>query len=308
MVARLPSELGLIAVAVARASGKPYLVEVVGCAADSYRTFGSAAGRIYAPLAALRMRRAVADAPLVIYVTEHWLQERYPTRGICVVASNVEMAPPDDAVRARRTSRLASLTRGRVPVLGTIGSLTSKRKGIQHALAALGQLKQRGVVIPYRVLGEGNTAPWLAAAQEHGIADLVRFDGTAPNREAVMAWLDDVDLYIQPSLSEGLPRATIEAMSRGCACLGSEVGGIPELLPPSRRFPAGDQNAIARLVGAMASDPAAITAASEDAFIRSHSFDPELLTEQRDRVLGELADRAENAIAGRPTRRARVAA
>jgi glycosyltransferase involved in cell wall biosynthesis len=42
--------------------------------------------------------------------------------------------------------------------------------------------------------------------------------------------LDEIDIYIQPSRQEGLPRSLIEAMSRGCLCIGSEAGGIPELL------------------------------------------------------------------------------
>ena len=42
--------------------------------------------------------------------------------------------------------------------------------------------------------------------------------------------MDTLDLYIQPSNTEGLPRALIEAMSRGCPCVGSDAGGIPELL------------------------------------------------------------------------------
>ena len=42
--------------------------------------------------------------------------------------------------------------------------------------------------------------------------------------------LDECDIYLQPSLQEGLPRSVIEAMSRGCACIGAATAGIPELL------------------------------------------------------------------------------
>ena len=41
---------------------------------------------------------------------------------------------------------------------------------------------------------------------------------------------NDLDIYIQPSLQEGLPRSVIEAMSVGLPCIGSDVAGIPELL------------------------------------------------------------------------------
>ena len=46
----------------------------------------------------------------------------------------------------------------------------------------------------------------------------------------IFEFLDDMDIYIQPSLQEGLPRAVVEAMSRGLLCLGSNIAGIPELL------------------------------------------------------------------------------
>ena len=42
--------------------------------------------------------------------------------------------------------------------------------------------------------------------------------------------MDEADIYIQPSLQEGLPRSMIEAMSRGCVCLGARTAGIPELI------------------------------------------------------------------------------
>jgi len=45
-----------------------------------------------------------------------------------------------------------------------------------------------------------------------------------------MSWLDEIDIYLQPSLAEGLPRSLIEALSRGCPIIASRCGGIPELL------------------------------------------------------------------------------
>ena len=52
----------------------------------------------------------------------------------------------------------------------------------------------------------------------------------------VFEWLDNIDIYIQPSKTEGMPRALIEAMSRGVPSLGTRVGGITELLESSYIF------------------------------------------------------------------------
>ncbi len=48
--------------------------------------------------------------------------------------------------------------------------------------------------------------------------------------EDVFNWLETIDIYTQPSRQEGLPRALIEAMSRGLPAFGARTAGIPELL------------------------------------------------------------------------------
>ena len=48
--------------------------------------------------------------------------------------------------------------------------------------------------------------------------------------------LKETDVYVQPSKTEGLPRAVIEAMSVGCYVIGTNVGGIPELLNENNLF------------------------------------------------------------------------
>src|SRR5699024_6121027 len=55
------------------------------------------------------------------------------------------------------------------------------------------------------------------------------FVGTMTH-DQVFNWLDTIDIYVQPSRQEGLPRAVIEAMSRGLPAIGAKTAGIPELL------------------------------------------------------------------------------
>ena len=40
------------------------------------------------------------------------------------------------------------------------------------------------------------------------------------------------DVYLQPSLWDGMPNALLEAMAAGCGCIGSDAGGIPEIITP----------------------------------------------------------------------------
>jgi len=293
VAARLPSEIGLAAVQAARKLGKPYAVEVVGCPWDGYSHHGSAAARLYAPLAYWRMKRAVGDAPLALYVTSNWLQARYPSSGYSVNASNVEIEPLDRQGRIDRDARLAALAAGRPPRLGTVASLTMKTKGVQTALAALAMLRRDGLELSYSVLGPGDQAPWRALAEREGIADLVSFDGTREAGEGVRRWLDGIDIHLQPSFQEGLPRATIEAMSRGVACIGSTCGGIPELLAPERTHRPGDVGGLAACIRRLAESPALIAATSRADLDKAQDYEQDVLRERRDEVYARLRAWAE---------------
>lgn len=247
VIARVPSELGLLAMEVAKRMSKPWVVEVVGCPWDAFWNFGSWRGKAYAPIVTWRMRRAVARSRFALYVTREFLQRRYPCPGgITVACSNVEIPKPSEVVLSAR------LTRYQVPrqsfILGHIGSLHSAYKGLQTILKTLANIKRTFHNVELRVLGPGDARRWQELADRYGVLDMVKFQGTLPSGEPVLRWLDDLDVYLQPSYTEGLPRALIEAMSRGCAAIGSWAGGIPELLSPEVLIKPGDSRALAGLI------------------------------------------------------------
>jgi glycosyltransferase involved in cell wall biosynthesis len=230
LVART-SELGRLAANCARIEKIPYVVEVVGCAWDALTSHGSFIGKAYAPFGFLRQRKMVKDAPFGLYVTQQWLQQRYPCTGFSAGISDVEIIQTSQELLAQRLSMCAAGHTRKV-VLGSVASLNSKYKGIQTAFRALQCLikKNPSIKFEYRILGSGNTKPWEILAKKYRIQDNVIFCGILPSGGPVNEWLDKIDIYLQPSETEGLPRSLVEAMSRGCPCIASAVGGIPELL------------------------------------------------------------------------------
>ena len=288
VVGRVPSELGRAALAEARRQGKPTLVEVVGCAWDVYWNHGSRLARLYAPLAFRRMRAAVANADFALYVTEKWLQQRYPTRQPSVNASNVELVPFDGEAQENRRIRMINVGAGAMPVLGTIASLKVRYKGVDTMIAALADLKRKGLVLEYRVLGGGDPGYYRAAADRAGVGDQVFFDGTREPGEGVARWLDTIDLYCQPSFQEGLPRATIEAMSRGLACVGSTSGGLPELLPTDRLHSPGDAGRLSEILERLIRTPGAIETAARRDHAHAFAYTPEDLARRRDGIFARL--------------------
>ena len=66
--------------------------------------------------------------------------------------------------------------------------------------------------------------------------------------------LDSAHLFVLPSLTEGLPRALLEAMARGLPAVATAVGGVPELLPPSCLVPPRQAKALAARIGDVVRD------------------------------------------------------
>lgn len=192
------------------------------------------------------------------------------------------------AANSRRDARLAELANGRRPTLGTIASLRVRSKGIQTAFAALAMLRRSGFEYEYRVLGPGDTRVWRELAEKLGVGDLVQFDGTREAGAGVQQWLNNIDIHLQPSFQEGLPRATIEAMNSGSACIGSTCGGIPELLPAERLHKPGDVAGLCGIIGWLATDPDAVAQASRIDREAARAFDPRTLVARRRELFGLL--------------------
>src|SRR5690606_9661347 len=88
VIARLPSELGLLAARIAKAEHKPLATEIVGSGFGALWNHGPQIYKFYAPFFDYRVRRAVRLADAGIYVTRRALQEQYPCPGITGHASN----------------------------------------------------------------------------------------------------------------------------------------------------------------------------------------------------------------------------
>jgi len=252
LIARLPSEIGSLSIQVAERMGLPWGVEVVTCTWDALWNYGTWQGKVYAPISWWSTRRLVGRADYAVYETQRFLQGRYPARGAMVGCPIVELPEVDRSVLDQRLARIASW---QPPLqIGLIGALSVGFKGIDTAIEALRLRRADLPELELRILGAGDPGRWRRLADEAGLRRLVHFDGVLPAGDAVNAWLDELDLYVQPSFQEGLPRGTLEAMSRGCPALASTAGGLPELLEPDSLHRPGDAERLGTLIVRAASD------------------------------------------------------
>lgn len=235
VIARVPSSIGCLAVKYAKKYNKPYLLEMVGCAWDALWNH-SLLGKIIAPFQYFTTKKIVMDAKYVVYVTNKFLQRRYPTKGKSVNCSDVSLKKFDDNVLKARLEKINNIEEYNKIVIGTIAAVDVKYKGQQYVIEALGRLKKQGITkYEYQLVGGGDQTYLKSIAKKFDVIDQVKFLGTISHDE-VFGWLDTIDIYVQPSRQEGLPRALIEAMSRGLPAFGAKTGGIPELLEPEYIF------------------------------------------------------------------------
>jgi len=250
VIARLPSLIGREAIKRAKEFHKPYLIEVVGCPWDALSNH-SFIGKLYAPFAYFLLKRQVYNAPFVLYVTQFFLQSRYPNKGVNIGITDVVLNDTDELSLDKRITNLKNrLSNPGVLQIGTAAGYDVKFKGQEYVLKALRLLKDKGVIMKYIPVGKGSGKRLKEIAKSLDIEDQVDFRGQIKHSE-IFNYLEQIDIYIQPSKQEGLPRAVIEAMSKGCPVIGSDAGGIPELIDSKFIFPKGDVNRLVSIIESM---------------------------------------------------------
>lgn len=242
IIVRLPSAAGAIAYHAARRINKPVLLEVVACVFDALWNYDWR-GKLLAHYKLLRYKYLIRSSEFTLYVTHHFLQSRYPTRGKSIGCSDVVLPSLN---KLTILNRFETIRRHKKPLtIGTIAALDVPYKGQADVIKALGILKKDGFIFNYKLVGQGNPDFLKAQAIKHSVEDLVYFIGPLPH-EQVFHFLEEIDIYIQPSKQEGLPRSLIEALSTACPSIGSKIAGIPELLCEDCLFQAGNVNEIVR--------------------------------------------------------------
>lgn len=278
VILRVASVIALFIESILQRTGHPYAVEVVS---DPYDVF--APGSIKTLLRPfLRhwsfwvLKRLCANAIAAAYVTKKALQQRYPCPNLAVGISDVEL--PDEAIVA---SARPQQDRLQTPTLIFVGTLQQLYKAPNILIDAVAACVSEGLDLKLIVVGSGQYQSQLEAQSARlNIASKVQFLGQLGSSE-VREWIDRADLFVLPSYQEGLPRAMVEAMARGLPCIGSAVGGVPELIPPEDLVPPGDVAALASKIKEIVTDPERLARMSQQNLEKSKDYRDRALNRQR---------------------------
>jgi colanic acid/amylovoran biosynthesis glycosyltransferase len=141
-----------------------------------------------------------------------------------------------------------------------------QKKGHMHLIDAVRVLSGRGIRLRVELAGDGPRGSALRQrVADFAVEEDVVFLGTVPHHELLARMAaGDWDVAVLPSVVtdsgelEGIPVSLIEAMASGLPAVGTESGGVSELLGDGAGIlvPPADVGALARALEALATDPA----------------------------------------------------
>lgn len=222
-----------------------------------YGHFGRAASRVF-----LWIERALAGKTTgLIALTE---SERDEHLALAVGRAERFSVVPSGIDLARFRAAVSRGSRPRPPgfdcpsdalVIGSVGWLTDV-KGHRFLIEAFAALKPRYPKLHVVIVGSGELRDdYLALAARLGVKDSVHLLG---DRQDVPDCLAAMQLFVLPSLNEGMGRALIEAMAAGLPVVASRVGGVPAIVEDRRTgllVPAGDAGALAKALEELLNKP-----------------------------------------------------
>ena len=171
----------------------------------------------------LAMRAAVAGSGATVAVSTPLARQM--SRALWLPPARVATIPNGVRyVRPKRTTLREELHLGPEDrLLVSVGNLYPV-KGHRHLIEAVALLEARHAGVHVAIAGRGESAEALAAcARERGIGARVHLLGLRSDVAAVLA---AADVFVLPSLSEGLPLALLEAMFAGRPIVASNVGEV----------------------------------------------------------------------------------
>jgi glycosyltransferase involved in cell wall biosynthesis len=216
-----------------------------------------------------------------------------PEQKIRVIRNGVDFAAlPDPAKIRPALDRLASELHLSFPVVGTVARL-HRQKGVIHLLNAAPEILGRFPDAAVVVVGGGPEEPRLRAA-----VSAARLEGRVfllGERSEARDIMTLFDVFVLPSLWEGLPLALLEASALGKAIVATDIEGVREVLENNRtgllvppKDPAALAAAAVRLIGDRGF--AATLGAAAKAAIPPR-FTLESMLEAVDRLYCELAEK-----------------
>jgi len=232
---------GLISLAGRLVSGTPYVLCLVGADVPGFAGVGPY------PNLALPLTYPIWKGASALVANSPHLQ-RLALRTASRLGQDVAYIP--GGVELDRFQRHQRRAPGQELRLLSVARL-APQKGLEvllEALACLPEAERSRVSLT--VVGDGPLRPRLEALATRGLSGRVRFLGWQP-RDELPSIYTSADVFVLPSLEEGMPTVVLEAMASGLPIVMTDVGGARELVQDDENGLVVTPGSSAALAGAL---------------------------------------------------------
>ncbi|MGO9897107.1 MAG: glycosyltransferase [Bryobacteraceae bacterium] len=255
-----------------RAYIREHNIAIVHAFDYSVAPLGVAVARTMSGVVALSSQRFLMDSVPLKYryltLAAHWMAHGVVANSEAAAACLKRYYYPASRIQVCHNgldpADFPALPRQRVPeladadlVVGVVCVLRPE-KNLGQLLEAFARVRGRSARMRLLIVGSGpEEARLRSLAQSLSLSEVCRFLPSTPD---VAPTLRSIDIFVHPSLSEGLPNAVMEAMASGCAVIASRVGGCPELIEHGVEgllVKPGDLDDLSAQLGALIDDPGA---------------------------------------------------
>lgn len=281
-ILRLPATIPIVYGLILFLKKIPYGVELVGDPYDAYskKVLSSKMAFFYQTIFTNLTRFIVLNSVTASYVTDRTLQLNYPTKKSIKNFSYTSLDIGDEAyVEYPRNS--SDFTKGEY-IISHVGMMAKNYKGHDILIDAVKIVIDRGYKVRVKFVGDGSErVRFEKIVNDFELNDYFVFLGGLSSGNKVREVLDSSDIFVLPSRQEGLPRAMIEAMARGIPCIGTRVGGIPELLDENSIVDVDDVLSLANKICEYIDNPTLMENLSCLLLIKSRRFHRDHVSKER---------------------------
>jgi len=216
----------ILAAPAAKFCGIPRVVRTVHGLPEPFQGIKAVRMNFYESMERIVHRRCVDAVIAVSGQIEDKFKADRDVRRVTCIRNGIDLEEKSIQVDRRHILKVLGIDLT-THVIGTVGRLTPV-KGLPYLLMAGKTLLERGMAVKVLIVGDGGIRTDLEKqARDMEISTNVVFLG---HREDTDQLLQAMDIFVLPSMSEGVPMALLEAMAASRPIVASRVGGIPEVV------------------------------------------------------------------------------
>lgn len=239
-----------------------------------------------------KLKKFCLNANGVSYVTEHSIQQHYPSYSILHGESkqffNTYYSTITLSDNAFTGPRDYTDNEGLKIVLSSV-AMNSERKGEKVVIETVKKCRDKGYNVSAILIGDGTLrSSFEKYAEDMSVSDYVEFTGLLPSSDNVRDVMLNADVFVFPTMGEGLPRGILEAMAIGMPVLSTPVGGIPEVIDKKYLFNPLDSSGFSDMICHLMDNKQELNEMSKINFKKSLEYRNEILQARRNDFYNKL--------------------